>query len=1680
MRSQVKTGAIRSALEAMDQAADAAQQVYRRVLERYPNNGKLLRCYGKFLEDVQNNPAAAGRVYMEAARNGGADGLLSLDLKIQGADKPEFLTSMDLHEDACVVINAEGKILMVNACVSTLLGYSKADLEGANVSVLMPQPFSGRHSSYLSRYVQGGQPRILDTVRDVVALHKERYVMPLRLCVTKLSGIGTDAVFLGLLRPEPLDIRNTRAWVAPNGVILCTDPQFSSLTGLINDDMVGRSFQSLVADAMEADSLLELCKEATYETLTSGTIVRHMDLLHKYLPPVPVEVRVTIGGTDMQRIFVLNAQRVHDTAEGLMVVDHRGALTFATWDLAAMLGYSLKSFLKMKLEQLLPQPFSTMHGRFLRDQPITLPPVSCRAGSVVHFVNSNGANVHVRLKITAKDDDRGGHLHHVVQVSKVDVSSHEAMYGDKRLQLFCSMDGKILLVDCPNSSIFGFLASELVGSSLADCIDVFNDWRAHAGAEQLELFLWSLLDKEEEMPGTSWQVKVLSHSHDEEGLILPNINRKAPARLSAIHSRGISACLQAELIDLSEMDSESSLLLTMGKQAGDGIDGASGATLHTSVAGGKPGLRRVSAAGVRRGSMPGATIGGSGGAGAPAAAAASSWARITLWRRSLLSGVLELDESLVIRKADVNTGLITGHPPSMLPRMPLSGLIDIPRGVSWDELMHRGRMKKSALKGGASAVVSPMRRLLGKLPDGGTIALSLQGVAGVSATGRIIATIHPDSSFPGKPGNIFRALGLEATISRRKKVAATDAGGGQRNKSNERRGREEQQQQQQEEENEEEGGNSSEDALLAEGKQSKQKGSKKKGEFVSEQAIRLRGSDGDHGDASADHEGGLPREGVGLPFGRKTRSRIPTAREGDQDSGGDAGGDGSNDGDGSSVAASFVGSAQISSGRSNDRDQDDMEEEAQEDMGKEEEEEEDEDGVGRRRRGSSSGTQKHRGHYYKGGEVDAAGMAGQPHLHRDARSHPDFIAMWARWLSRAMTAALAAQAHRLLEHKEAEEGSVGSGNGQLGDALHVVYAGPNRPASRERGAGGATLSTTAAHNNNNFCKQGNSGTAALSLPAEGPAEDPLEAYDGHLTSRHHHSRSSASTDRGAEAPSRGLQRGGPRQADSAEAAPGETQPIQRPLALPLQTEADAPSAAAAPTAAAAAAMEMHTKAGKKGKKGKGPKGTGKRKSSPRLRFKDSKDDEEDGDDGDDGGSGGGGGASQKKTGNHRRDHDNDDGGGDGGGAGGNSVEASLIGWRAVRIQAGTAHGRRRGDVEGRMLRFADAARGDSPRRREGSPPQRRSSAAVQQAAEAEAEGEGEEDDGDDDEAYQEIKRRASMVETNKMLAAAAEGFNPLKARGGGGGGDGGSNASGGGGRGGGGMSVNDAASSQADDDDTASKGPGSSAFSDSSSMADADAAAADPRRARLLKRITKLVAGPGLAEVLSRLKSRVLLLLAAMLITHITCYIILFGLIKGQFSYVRGVHQLALAADRTQVAVARSAVIEFCSRPGVAPVGVCEMPLEAVVNDVRHALDDLESYHQAIYLGTSSGHGSPIMGRELFRLWTNPVYDYRLFLDVANARWMNRTLGLFQLGNHFIAAGRELLYWAPHNKGNISHLRSFQFLQVNGPWSLFQAYTVSLDYLSEEALGHISRLQLCKRLRPLPLTPFVMQTPKYL
>ena len=55
-----------------------AQYAYRKVMERYPNNGKVLKCYGKFLEEVKNDIGGATKFYMEGNRIGTTDPMMNM------------------------------------------------------------------------------------------------------------------------------------------------------------------------------------------------------------------------------------------------------------------------------------------------------------------------------------------------------------------------------------------------------------------------------------------------------------------------------------------------------------------------------------------------------------------------------------------------------------------------------------------------------------------------------------------------------------------------------------------------------------------------------------------------------------------------------------------------------------------------------------------------------------------------------------------------------------------------------------------------------------------------------------------------------------------------------------------------------------------------------------------------------------------------------------------------------------------------------------------------------------------------------------------------------------------------------------------------------------------------------------------------------------------------------------------------------------------------------------------------------------------------------------------------------------------------------------------------------------------------------------------------------------------
>lgn len=81
---------------------------------------------------------------------------------------------------------------------------------------------------------------------------QDRSMFPIMLCATRLSGIGSDMLFIGLIRRLPPISADGRAvarfWTNGTGTILCCDRSTADCFGLEAAELVGQPFSNLCTD----------------------------------------------------------------------------------------------------------------------------------------------------------------------------------------------------------------------------------------------------------------------------------------------------------------------------------------------------------------------------------------------------------------------------------------------------------------------------------------------------------------------------------------------------------------------------------------------------------------------------------------------------------------------------------------------------------------------------------------------------------------------------------------------------------------------------------------------------------------------------------------------------------------------------------------------------------------------------------------------------------------------------------------------------------------------------------------------------------------------------------------------------------------------------------------------------------------------------------------------------------------------------------------------------------------------------------------------------------------------------------------------------------------------------------------------------------------------------------------
>ena len=101
-----------------------------------------------------------------------------------------FRDLLESAPDAMVICSANGEIVLVNAQTEKLFGYSRDELIGRDIEMLMPESLRTRHRVHRGEYVLHDQVRRLHDRRDLIALRKNGEEFPAEISLSPIHTAG--------------------------------------------------------------------------------------------------------------------------------------------------------------------------------------------------------------------------------------------------------------------------------------------------------------------------------------------------------------------------------------------------------------------------------------------------------------------------------------------------------------------------------------------------------------------------------------------------------------------------------------------------------------------------------------------------------------------------------------------------------------------------------------------------------------------------------------------------------------------------------------------------------------------------------------------------------------------------------------------------------------------------------------------------------------------------------------------------------------------------------------------------------------------------------------------------------------------------------------------------------------------------------------------------------------------------------------------------------------------------------------------------------------------------------------------------------------------------------------------------------------------------------------------------
>ena len=195
---------------------------------------------------------------------------------------------LEIVPDAMIVIDDRGIIISFSAAASRLFGFTESEAIGRNVSMLMPEPDRSRHDSYIARYRDTGQARVIGVGRVVTGQRQDGSTFPMQLSLVETCS-GEDRHFTGFVRDltereeTQAKLQELQSELAHMSRLTAMGEMASTLAHELNQPLAAvgnylNGCRQLLEGTQNpvASEIQDALNEAAEQIVRAGQIIRHL------------------------------------------------------------------------------------------------------------------------------------------------------------------------------------------------------------------------------------------------------------------------------------------------------------------------------------------------------------------------------------------------------------------------------------------------------------------------------------------------------------------------------------------------------------------------------------------------------------------------------------------------------------------------------------------------------------------------------------------------------------------------------------------------------------------------------------------------------------------------------------------------------------------------------------------------------------------------------------------------------------------------------------------------------------------------------------------------------------------------------------------------------------------------------------------------------------------------------------------------------------------------------------------------------------------------------------------------------------------------------------------------------------------------------------------------------------